>query len=28
VRCLQRDDGSIPGSSAETGLVATVGKAY
>jgi len=28
VRCLQRDDGSIPGSSAENGLVATVGKAY
>jgi prolyl-tRNA synthetase len=28
VRCLQRADGSIPGSSAETGLVATVGKAY
>jgi prolyl-tRNA synthetase len=28
VRCLQRADGSIPGSSAEPGLVATVGKAY
>jgi prolyl-tRNA synthetase len=28
VRCLQRADGSIPASSAETGLVATVGKAY
>ena len=28
VRCLQRDDGGIPGSSAEAGLVATVGKAY
>jgi prolyl-tRNA synthetase len=28
VRCLQREDGSIPGSSADTGLVATVGKAY
>ncbi len=28
VRCLQREDGGIPGSSAEPGLVATVGKAY
>jgi prolyl-tRNA synthetase len=28
VRCLQRADGTIPGSSAESGLVATVGKAY
>ncbi|HEX2117811.1 MAG TPA: proline--tRNA ligase [Acidimicrobiales bacterium] len=28
VRCLQRADGSIPGSSADSGLVATVGKAY
>jgi prolyl-tRNA synthetase len=28
VRCLQRADGSIPDSSAEPGLVATVGKAY
>jgi prolyl-tRNA synthetase len=28
VRCLQRDDGGIPDSSAEAGLVATVGKAY
>jgi prolyl-tRNA synthetase len=28
VRCLQRADGSIPDSSAEAGLVATVGRAY
>jgi prolyl-tRNA synthetase len=28
VRCLQRADGSIPASSAESGLIATVGKAY
>jgi prolyl-tRNA synthetase len=28
VRCLQRPDGTIPGSSAEAGLIATVGKAY
>jgi prolyl-tRNA synthetase len=28
VRCLQREDGGIPGSSAEPGLTATVGKAY
>ena len=28
VRCLQRADGGIPGSSAEPDLVATVGKAY
>jgi prolyl-tRNA synthetase len=28
VRCLQRGDGSIPDSSAEPELVATVGKAY
>jgi prolyl-tRNA synthetase len=28
VRCLQRADGSVPASSAEAGLVATVGKAY
>ncbi len=28
VRCLQRADGSVPGSSTEPGLVATVGKAY
>jgi prolyl-tRNA synthetase len=28
VRCLQRPDGSLPGSSAEDGLVATVAKAY
>jgi len=28
VRCLQRDDGELPLSSAESGLVATVAKAY
>jgi prolyl-tRNA synthetase len=28
VRCLQRSDGGIPGSSADPGLIATVGKAY
>ena len=28
VRCLQRADGGIPGSSAEPGLIATVAKAY
>ncbi len=28
VRCLQREDGSVPGSSGESGLIATVGKAY
>ena len=28
VRCLQRDDGGLPGSSSEAGLVATVAKAY
>jgi prolyl-tRNA synthetase len=28
VRCLQRDDGSLPASSSEPGLVATVAKAY
>jgi prolyl-tRNA synthetase len=28
VRCLQRGDGSIPGSSSEPGLVAIVGRAY
>jgi prolyl-tRNA synthetase len=28
VRCLQRSDGGIPGSSADADLVATVGKAY
>jgi len=28
VRCLQRTDGTIPASSDETGLIATVGKAY
>jgi prolyl-tRNA synthetase len=28
VRCLQQPDGGIPGSSAESGLIATVGKAY
>ncbi|HEX3621773.1 MAG TPA: proline--tRNA ligase [Acidimicrobiales bacterium] len=28
VRCLQREDGSVPDSSTEPGLVATVGKAY
>jgi prolyl-tRNA synthetase len=28
VRCLQRDDGVLPASSSEPGLVATVGKAY
>jgi prolyl-tRNA synthetase len=28
VRCLQRGDGTIPGSSAEPGLIAIVGKAY
>ncbi|HEX2048199.1 MAG TPA: proline--tRNA ligase [Acidimicrobiales bacterium] len=28
VRCLQRPDGGVPGSSAEPGLIATVGKAY
>ncbi len=28
VRCLQREDGGVPGSSADPGLVATVGKAY
>jgi prolyl-tRNA synthetase len=28
VRCLQRDDGALPASSSEPGLVATVGKAY
>ncbi len=28
VRCLQRADGGLPGSSAEPGLVATVAKAY
>jgi prolyl-tRNA synthetase len=28
VRCLQRDDGVLPTSSSEPGLVATVGKAY
>lgn len=28
VRCLQRADGTVPGSSSEAGLVATVGKAY
>ena len=28
VRCLQREDGTLPTSSAEAGLVATVGKAY
>jgi prolyl-tRNA synthetase len=28
VRCLQRADGDLPGSSDEAGLIATVGKAY
>jgi prolyl-tRNA synthetase len=28
VRCLQREDGGLPASSAEPGLIATVGKAY
>ena len=28
VRCLQREDGGVPTSSADSGLVATVGKAY
>jgi prolyl-tRNA synthetase len=28
VRCLQRADGSVPGSSAEPDLTATVAKAY
>ncbi|MFP5316711.1 MAG: proline--tRNA ligase [Acidimicrobiia bacterium] len=28
VRCLQREDGGLPGSSSEPGLVATVAKAY
>jgi prolyl-tRNA synthetase len=28
VRCLQQPDGGVPGSSADAGLIATVGKAY